>query len=310
MQHERERRSSISTEFSLEELTQQALSWDALYPIIEASYPADDHALIHFCYLNAQVAHEGVTRASGELYFIHPIRTLHILRAAGLNDASLAGAALLHDVDEDTSYLRRTEMTVSRTIVGNSYLHNTLSGAIGYDTAEMIDNVTVMQGPPETKKKREGHAINALKLTQEMRSLLLKWADRIDNLETLSIFPPEKQEKKINETLDIFLPIFMRVFIDTRYVRPGEYLLDRMFQAIETLGYKDAIKKHRLRLDTPWKRMQYGFDMDEKFQREEETLEEQFRDIDRERQAELGDDKHIDLLIHQYETGLYEEDEL
>lgn len=165
----------------------------------------NDRSLIERAYRKAEQAHAGQVRQSGEPYFTHCVAVAQILADMKL-DAEAIGAALLHDVIEDT------DVTLDE-----------VRSEFGATVASMVDGVTKLKNIPikmEDNRRsrtadRELEYIRKMLLTMEddVRVVLVKLADRLHNMRTLGYMKPEKQRRIAQETLDIFAPLANRLGI-------------------------------------------------------------------------------------------------
>ena len=143
-------------------------------------------------------AHDGQTRASGEPYFTHPIAVANILADMRLDEESII-TALLHDTVEDC------DVTL-----------DTLDSEFGGDVAQLVDGVTKLSRLAIKTLPSSAQAENFRKLllamSEDVRVLLVKLADRTHNMRTLSFIPkPEKQIRIARETMDIYAPLAERI---------------------------------------------------------------------------------------------------
>lgn len=163
----------------------------------------------------ANEAHKGVRRRSGEPYIIHPISVAKIVvQEIGLGYKSIV-TALLHDIVEDTEY---TVEDIER--------------LFGAKIASLVDGLTKIKsamdtqhtqahaedGTPVTTSAMEERSLQAenfkrilLTLNDDVRVILIKLADRLHNLRTISSMPDRKKDKILSETMYIFIPLAHRL---------------------------------------------------------------------------------------------------
>ena len=143
-------------------------------------------------------AHHGQMRASGEPYFTHPVAVANILVDMRLDEESVI-TALLHDTVEDC------EVTL-----------DTLHSEFGGDVAQLVDGVTKLSRLATRSLPSSAQAENFRKLlmamSEDVRVLMVKLADRTHNMRTLSFIPkPEKRHRIARETMDIYAPLAERI---------------------------------------------------------------------------------------------------
>ena len=156
----------------------------------------EDWNFIKKAFFLAKEAHQGVRRRSGEPYFLHPIAVAQIVvDEIGLGVKSVV-AALLHDVVEDTDY----------TVDDMEHL-------FGHKIATMVDGLTKMSGVfnADTSKQAEYFRKVLLTLSDDVRVILIKIADRLHNMRTLGSMPQNKQIKITGETIYLFAPLAYRL---------------------------------------------------------------------------------------------------
>ena len=167
----------------------------------------------------ARDAHQGIRRRSGEPYIMHPIAVATIVnQEIGLGSTSIS-AALLHDVVEDTEY------TVED-----------IEAQFGKKIARIVDGLTKISGGifgDKASVQAENFRKLLLTMGEDVRVVLIKMADRLHNMRTLSSMPPNKQYKIAGETLYIYAPLAHRLGLyaikteledlSFKYNHPGEY---------------------------------------------------------------------------------------
>lgn len=145
----------------------------------------------------ARKAHRGIRRRSGEPYILHPIAVAKIAsQEIGLGSTSIC-AALLHDVVEDTDY------TVED-----------IEQHFGPKIAELVDGLTKISGGifgDQASAQAENFRKLLLTMSQDIRVVLIKMADRLHNMRTLGSMAPNKQFKIAGETLYIYAPLAHRL---------------------------------------------------------------------------------------------------
>lgn len=167
----------------------------------------------------ARQAHKGVRRHSGEPYIMHPLAVARIVcEEIGLGSTSIC-AALLHDVVEDTDY------TVED-----------IQNLFGEKIARIVDGLTKISGGVfgvQASEQAENFKKLLLTMSEDIRVILIKIADRLHNMRTLEYMPVNKQYKIAGETLYIYAPIAYRLGLSKiktelenlsfRYEHPDEY---------------------------------------------------------------------------------------
>jgi GTP diphosphokinase / guanosine-3',5'-bis(diphosphate) 3'-diphosphatase len=179
-------------------------------------------ALIRSAYGMALSAHAGQKRKSGEDYIQHSLGTALNLAKIGMGSKTIA-AGLLHDVPEDT------EMT-----------NQEIEKKFGPEIAELVDGVTKLGKIKLRGTKEEVYLENLRKMflamAKDIRVVLIKLADRLHNMETLTSLPEEKQERIARETLEVFAPIANRLGIGDIKAR----LEDLAFKFLDKENYEYA----------------------------------------------------------------------
>ncbi|ESE39943.1 MULTISPECIES: bifunctional GTP diphosphokinase/guanosine-3',5'-bis pyrophosphate 3'-pyrophosphohydrolase [Shewanella] len=185
--------------------------------------------LLKQAYQVARDAHEGQMRTSGEPYITHPVAVARILAEMRLDHETLM-AALLHDTIEDT-YVTKED----------------LAEQFGESVAELVEGVSKLD-KLKFRDKKEAQAENFRKMmmamTQDIRVILIKLADRTHNMRTLGALRPDKRRRIARETLEIYAPIANRLGIHNIKTE----LEDLGFQAYYPMRYrvlKEVVKAAR-----------------------------------------------------------------
>jgi guanosine-3',5'-bis(diphosphate) 3'-pyrophosphohydrolase len=155
-------------------------------------------ALVQQAYVVARDAHEGQMRSSGDPYITHPVAVASILAEITLDHETLM-AALLHDVIEDTEYSK-----------------DDLAEIFGATIADLVEGVSKLEKLKFKDKKEfqvENYRKMIMAMTQDIRVILIKLADRTHNMRTLGSLRPDKRRRIARETLEIYAPIANRLGI-------------------------------------------------------------------------------------------------
>jgi GTP diphosphokinase / guanosine-3',5'-bis(diphosphate) 3'-diphosphatase len=159
--------------------------------------PGADEALLNKAYVYAMKAHGKQFRASGDPYFAHPLEVAAILTELKLDEATIA-TALLHDTIEDTVAT-----------------YDDIKVNFGQEIADLVDGVTKLTGLEifsERTKQAENFRKLMLAMSNDIRVLLVKLADRLHNMRTLQfIKEPEKRRRIAQETFDVYAPLAGRI---------------------------------------------------------------------------------------------------
>ncbi|MBF4989626.1 bifunctional (p)ppGpp synthetase/guanosine-3',5'-bis(diphosphate) 3'-pyrophosphohydrolase [Methylophilus sp. QUAN] len=158
--------------------------------------------LVWQAYRYAEQAHAGQTRKTGEPYITHPISVACILAKLHLDLPTLL-AALLHDVVEDTE--------VDSAAIAERF---------GKQVADLVDGLTKLDKvelQTATQAQAENFRKMLLAMSQDVRVILVKLADRLHNMQTLEAMRPEKQKRIARETLEIYAPIANRLGLNPIY---------------------------------------------------------------------------------------------
>ena len=175
--------------------TQYKRKLDELLDVCRANLRTVNEELIRKAFLMSMEAHKHDLRASGEPYFHHPYEVaLVVAREVPLDDVSVA-AALLHDVVEDT----RIDLDDIRDEFGEA-------------VADIVDGATKISDIFRSHEvtQAENYRKLLLSMVNDIRVILIKFADRLHNMRTLEYLPKDKQERLARETLDIYAPFAHR----------------------------------------------------------------------------------------------------
>jgi GTP pyrophosphokinase len=167
---------------------------------VKAYQPSADAGLITRAYDYSYRMHAGQMRKSGEPYIVHPISVAGIISELRLDTASVC-AGLLHDVVEDT--LATT---------------NDLQKEFGVEIAELVDGVTKLSKINFTSKEdrqAENFRKMVVAMARDIRVLLIKLCDRVDNMRTLEHMSKDAQERIARETIEIYAPLANRLGIQS-----------------------------------------------------------------------------------------------
>ena len=171
---------------------------EALVRMLETYLPDEHVAEVRRAAEFATRVHAGQSRSSGEPYVYHPLAAARILAEMRMDPTTLM-AAILHDVIEDTSVSKRI-----------------LQEQFGLDVAELVDGVSKIdkiEGMSRAERQAESFRKLLLAMTQDLRVILVKLADRLHNMRTLEGMATEKRRRIAQETLDIYAPIAQRLGI-------------------------------------------------------------------------------------------------
>ena len=186
---------------------------------VKGYHPRADTDLINKAYVYASRMHDGQRRKSGDAYFVHPVSVADIIADMRL-DASSVCAALLHDVVEDCEASVEDIETV-----------------FGDEVAFLVDGVTKL-GKVNFASREDRQAESFRKMlvamARDIRVLLVKLADRLDNMRTLDHMSEAAQERIARETIEIYAPLAGRLGIQWLKAE----LEDLSFQFLEPEAYE------------------------------------------------------------------------
>lgn len=213
---------------------------ERLLAAMQTVYTDADFALIKRTYAFAADAHRLQKRASGEPYIIHPLATATTLAEMHL-PVPIIVAGILHDVPEDT------EKTLED-----------IEAEFGPEVAKLVAGITKLGKIKYRGIERyiENLRKMFLAMAEDVRVVVIKFADRLHNLETLDAIPPKKQYRVALESLEIYAPIASRLGMGEmkgrledaafKFVYPKEYEWTRRIveaSAVERQTYLDRVMK-------------------------------------------------------------------
>ncbi|MDN5924002.1 MAG: bifunctional (p)ppGpp synthetase/guanosine-3',5'-bis(diphosphate) 3'-pyrophosphohydrolase, partial [Xanthomonadales bacterium] len=158
--------------------------------------PPEQVARVRRAYLVGAHAHAGQQRRSGEPYITHPLAVAGILAGLGMEPETII-AAILHDTLEDTK-LSREE----------------LQGEFGQTVTELVDGVTKLERVHFSSRQEataESFRKMLMAVARDLRVILIKLADRLHNMRTLTSMTPESRRRIARETLEVYAPIAQRL---------------------------------------------------------------------------------------------------
>ena len=213
----------------IEEFQSPSKLYEELILRVGKYHPSDDISLIEKAYQVASAFHKEQVRKSGEPYIIHPLCVAIILADMEMDKETIV-AGILHDVVEDTV------MTFEE-----------VCKEFGDDVGLLVDGVTKLGKLQYSTDKLDVQAENLRKMflamAKDIRVIMIKLADRLHNMRTLSYMRPEKQQEKARETLDIYAPIAQRLGISKIKVE----LDDLSLKYLEPAVYRDLVEKIAVR---------------------------------------------------------------
>ena len=196
---------------------------------IQKYHPGDDLEIVRRAYIFSAKEHKGQVRASGEPYLTHPLEVAHVLAEMKM-DATTVSVGLLHDVVEDTLTSREH-----------------LEEIFGPEIAHIVDSLTKISQIHFTStehKQAENFRKMLLAMSDDIRVIIVKLADRLHNMRTLRHLKAARREAIARETLEIYAPLAHRLGMGK--IR-GE-LEDLAFSFLDPKSYenlKEALEEKR-----------------------------------------------------------------
>lgn len=219
----------VTTKFDIDLIELEDAQQEDLEQLLELCHKhldSVDDELITRAFKLCYQSHYGVTRASGEPYYYHPLEVAKITAVEiSIDDISIA-AALLHDTVEDT------EITL-----------DDIREMFNDELATIIDGVTKIEGVFFNRQSKQAEAYMKLLLTmvKDLRVVFIKFADRLHNMRTIRHLRKEKQIKIAHETMDLYAPLAHRFGL----FKIKNELEDLCFKTIDPTSYKFIARKLR-----------------------------------------------------------------
>lgn len=217
----------------MERTNNRIVRFGEIMDMVKSYYPDADLDLIRAAYVYSARVHQGQTRMSGEPYLTHPVAVAAILAQMKLDEASVA-TGLLHDTVEDT-------LTTLEDI--DRYF--------GPEISALVDGVTkISKIAFQSKEERQAENFRKmiLAMSRDIRVLLVKLADRLHNMRTLSFMPRDAQTRISRETMEIYSPLaarlgifWMRTTLEElafKYLEPDryDYIKKRLEESVQERG--------------------------------------------------------------------------
>jgi len=221
--------SDTSLKYNLDDIVldpPQQIELDNLLALCHEHLENCDDDVVSRAFKLCYKAHYGVTRSSGEPYYLHPLEVATIvIREIGIDDVSVA-AALLHDTVEDT------DVTL-----------DDISRYFGPQVRSLIDGLTKISGVFLNKGVKQAEAFMKLLLSmaEDLRVVMIKFADRLHNMRTIQHLPRNKQLSIATETLELFAPLAHRFGL----FKIKSELEDLSFKVIDPTTFKFIARKLR-----------------------------------------------------------------
>ena len=206
--------------------TKEIKTFDELYDYAKTYIPEEELSSLKKAYMYAYEKHFGVKRKSGEDYIIHPLNVAYILTSINADLPTLI-AALLHDVLEDCNVEEKE-----------------IEDNFGSEVLNLVKGVTKINKlsfKSDSEAMIQNHRKIIVGLSEDVRVIIIKLADRLHNMRTLWALPEDRAKAKAKETLDILTPIAHRLGmseikseledLSLRYYKPNVY-----FDIVERLN--------------------------------------------------------------------------
>jgi GTP diphosphokinase / guanosine-3',5'-bis(diphosphate) 3'-diphosphatase len=200
------------------------IRFEDLLERVSAYTSGEEREFLRRAYVFSALEHKGQVRHSGEPYLVHPLEVASILADMRLDPVAIA-AGLLHDVVEDT--LTSIEK---------------IEEHFGAEVAHVVEGVTKIGAIPfssSEERQAENFRKMLLAMVDDIRVILVKLADRLHNMRTLSHMPEDRQRRTAQETIDIYAPIANRLGMS----KIKNELEELSFQYLDSVGYQALTAK-------------------------------------------------------------------
>ncbi len=190
---------------------------------IQKLNPSADIERIRQAYECAASAHQEQKRRDGSPYITHPLAVAEVILEMGLDTDSII-AGLLHDCLEDTKLT-----------------YDEIKAKFGLPVAELVDGVTRLgkiQYSSKEERQMEDLRKMFLAMAKDIRVILIKLADRLHNMRTLSFLPERKQREKALETMEVYAPITHRLGMQ----KIKWELEDLSLKTLDPVGYREIVE--------------------------------------------------------------------
>ena len=205
-------------------MSNRTISYDDLKQEIEKYLSSDEIKEVEKAYKFAYDKHKGQYRKTGEEYIVHPLFVAHILTTIRADKDTLI-AGLLHDVIEDTEVTKEE-----------------LKNLFGETVANLVDGVTKINSinvSTENEYLTGYYKKIIVGMSEDVRVIIIKLADRLHNMRTLYALPHDRQKRKAKETLEILAPIAHRLGMH----KIKSELEDLSLKYLKPEAYRDVVEK-------------------------------------------------------------------
>jgi len=179
-------------------MTEALPRFEDILELVASYNPDADEDLLRRAYVYSAMAHKGQVRVSGEPYLVHPLEVARILGEMHLDEIAIA-TGLLHDLLEDT-WVSEEEL--------EARFGEHITGLV-----KALTKITTMEQSYAAREAAQAENVRRMLLASivDLRVILVKLADRLHNMRTLSFLPEERRRRIAAETLEIYAPIAHRL---------------------------------------------------------------------------------------------------